>query len=29
MYLAYAQPDVDIILDKNVNMTVGYLASKS
>ena len=29
MYLAYAQPDVDIILDKNVKMAVGYLASKS
>lgn len=29
MYLANAQPDVDIILDENVNMTVGYLASKS
>lgn len=29
MYLAYAQPDVDIIWDKNVKMAVGYLASKS
>lgn len=28
MYLAYAQPDVDIILDKNVNMTDCFSVSK-
>lgn len=28
MYLAYAQPDVNIILDKNVNMTECFSVSK-